>query len=187
MTQVEFLKHSVDTLDRLGVKYMIVGSYACMAYGESRLTQDIDIVVDLPMVAVAEFCDAYPAPEFYVSEPAVRDAVRNRFQFNVLHPSSLNKIDDILPRIDEWGAGRMNRRQRVRLLPGQEVDVASPEDVILGKLWYHSMGGSEKHLRDIAGILRISGEAVDRAGVSAWAEKLGYAAIWNEILKKVDG
>ncbi len=140
MTQVEFLKHSVDTLDRLEIEYMVVGSYACMAYGESRLTQDIDIVVDLTMKAVGEFCAAYPSPDFYISEPAVRDAVRTRFQFNVLHPSSLNKIDYILPRIDEWGAARMNRRQRVRLLPGQEVDVASPEDVILGKLWYHSMG-----------------------------------------------
>lgn len=187
MTQLEFLKHSVDTLDRLGANYMIVGSYACMAYGESRLTQDIDIVVDLPMRAVRDFCAAYPAPEFYVSEPAVREAVRDRSQFNVLHPSSLNKIDYILPRIDAWGAGRMNRRQRVKLLPDRDVDVASPEDVILGKLWYHSMGGSEKHLRDIAGILRISGDAVDRADVTAWAETLGYSAIWNEILKKVDG
>ena len=187
MTQLEFLKHSVDTLDRLGVDYMIVGSYACMAYGESRLTQDIDIVVDLPMKAVADFCAAYPPPVFYVSEPAVRDAVRTRFQFNVLHPSSLNKIDYILPRLDEWGAGRMDRRQRIRLLPERDVDVASPEDVILGKLWYHSLGGSEKHLRDIAGILRISGDAVDRADVSSWAQNLGYSAAWDEILKKQDG
>lgn len=187
MTQLEFLKHSVDTLDRLGVKYMIVGSYACMAYGEARLTQDIDIVIDLSMQAVAEFCAAHPPPLFYVSETAVRDAVRTRFQFNVLHPSSLNKIDYILPRIDAWGAGRMDRRRRVRLLPGREVDVASPEDVILGKLWYHSLGGSDKHLRDIAGILRTSGDAVDRADVLAWAEKLGYTAVWNKILKKLDG
>ena len=81
----------------------------------------------------------------------------------------------------------MDRRQRIRLLPERDVDVASPEDVILGKLWYHSLGGSEKHLRDIAGILRISGDAVDRADVSNWAQNLGYSATWDEILRKHDG
>ena len=41
----------------------------------------------------------------------------------------------------------------------------APEDVIIGKLWYFSEGGGERHLRDIAGILRISGEKVDRSEI----------------------
>jgi hypothetical protein len=58
------------------------------------------------------------------------------------------------------------------------VSTASPEDVIHGKLWCYSDGGSDKHLRDIAGILRTSGDSVDRADVTAWATKLGYLDIW---------
>ena len=86
MEQDDLLRLSVETLDRLGVPYLVVGSYACLAYGESRLTQDIDIVIALPERPVPAFCAAFPPPDFYLSEPAVRDAVRTNFQFNVLHP-----------------------------------------------------------------------------------------------------
>jgi hypothetical protein len=186
MEQADFLRHSADTLDRLGVPYMVVGSFACMAYGEARFTQDIDIVLDLPLPTVSAFCAAYPPPDFFLSEHAVRDAVRTRFQFNVLHPASGNKIDFILPRADEWGKARMNRRQGQRLIPDRDVFTASPEDVIVGKLWYYSEGGSDKHLRDIAGILRVSGDQVDRADVTAWATKLGYLDLWERVQKSVD-
>lgn len=187
MNQRELLTYVVSTLDRLAIPYMVVGSFASYAYGEPRFTQDIDIVLDLPAGGVPAFCDSFPAPEFYLSEPAVRDAVRTRFQFNILHPTSGNKIDCIFPSGNEWASSQLSRRRRLKLLEGVEAYVAGPEDVILGKLWYYTDGHSEKHLRDIAGILRISGDKVDRGNVGAWATKLGYSAIWNAILKKVDG
>ena len=36
-------------------------------------------------------------------------------------------------------------------------------------------GGSEEHLRDITGILRVGGERVDTAYVRQWADKPGPA------------
>jgi hypothetical protein len=100
--QTELLRHTIDALERLALPYMLVGSFASIAYGEPRLTQDIDIVVDLALAQVDAFCAAFPAPEFYLSDKGVREAVQARFQFNVLHPSSGNKIDFILPRTDAW-------------------------------------------------------------------------------------
>jgi len=50
---------------------------------------------------------------------------------------------------------------------------------------YYKEGGSEKHLRDITGILKISGELVDHNYISEWAERLGLEEIWQAILKKV--
>jgi hypothetical protein len=55
-----------------------------------------------------------------------------------------------------------------------DVCVAAPEDGILGKLWYFAEGGGDRHLRDIAGILRVTGDGVSRAEVERWAIKLGY-------------
>src|SRR4051794_32113644 len=150
---------------------MLVGSFASSAYGEPRFTQDIDIVLDLPAAQIPALCAAFPVPDFYVSESAVREAVQRRFQFNVLHTTSGNKIDFLLPRDDEWGRTQLGRRQRVRLLPDREGFAARPEDVILGKLWYFAEGGSDKHLRDIAGILRVSGDVVDRDDVGRWAAR----------------
>ena len=186
MNQRELLAYVVATFDRLAIPHMVVGSFASYAYGEPRFTQDIDIVLDLSADGVPAFCEAFPSPEFYLSEPAVRDAVHTRFQFNILHPTSGNKIDCIFPAANEWARTQLSRRQRLELLDGVEAYVAGPEDVILGKLWYYSDGQSEKHLRDIAGILRRLGSRVDRADVTRWSEKLGYTATWNEILKKVD-
>jgi hypothetical protein len=184
--QPELLRYTFEKLEGLGLIYFVVGSYASLLYGEPRFTQDIDIVVDLPAESIDAFCAAFPSPEFYLSADAVRDAVVRRFQFNVLHPASGNKIDFILARTDAWGRAQMSRRQRVRMLPDREGYAAKPEDVIIGKLLYYAEGGSEKHLRDIAGILGISGDAVDRSDVAEWAEQLGVGEVWRAVLAKVD-
>ena len=67
------------------------------------------------------------------------------------------------------------------ILPDMEGYTARPEDVILAKMQYYREGGSEKHLRDITGILKVSGEDVDRAYVNKWAEQLNLKEIWDAI------
>lgn len=59
--------------------------------------------------------------------------------------------------------------------------VTSPKDVILKKLEYYREGKSEKHLRDIAGVLKISGDEIDRAYIETWASRLGVREIWDHI------
>ena len=72
-------------------------------------------------------------------------------------------------------------------VPGAAVSTANLDSqVILGKLWYFSEGGGDRHLRDIAGILRVTGDGVDRAEVERWATKLGYLEIRRQIVAKVD-
>jgi hypothetical protein len=189
MEQIDLIRHAVQTLETLAIPYAVVGSWGSGIYGEPRFTRDIDIVVDLNLNLVPQFCAAFPNDEFYVSEQAARDAVRTRFQFNVIHPGSGNKIDFILTRPESWSAGQLERSRRVELRRGDEaldVSVAAPEDVILGKLWYFSEGGGDRHLRDIAGIMRVTGDGVNRAEVERWAARLGYLEIWQQIVAKVD-
>ena len=47
--------------------------------------------------------------------------------------------------------------------------------MILKKLFYFKEGGSDKHLRDVAGIILIQGEKIDQAYLDEWAAKLGVA------------
>ena len=173
-------------LEQLELRYAVVGSFASGTYGEPRFTQDIDIVFELPAGQIPGFCQRFPSPEFYLSEPAVREAVRRRGQFNVIHPSSGNKIDFILNRQDAWGRSQLARSQAIQLFPDRCGVLASPEDVILGKMVYYSEGGSEKHLRDITGILRICGETVDREYVVHFARELGLTEIWDAVLDRLD-
>jgi hypothetical protein len=186
MEQLDILRHAVEALERMKVPYVIVGSIASIAYGESRFTQDIDIIAAFEMKHIDELLTSFPQDEFYVSESAIRDAIRTSFQFNVIHPTSGNKIDFILPRGDQWASIQMGRGRPVRLFPDRDVMIAAPEDVILGKLWYFAEGGGDRHLRDIAGILRVTGDGVNRSEVERWAMTLGYLEIWQQILAKVD-
>ena len=186
MEQLELLRYGVDVLDRLRLKCALVGSYGVLACGEARLTRDIDIVVDLPHDHVGDFCAAFPAPEWYVSETAARQAVRDRRPFNVIHKTSGGKLDIMIPGRDKWGQGQLNRRRTVRLLPDRNVYAAHPEDVIIGKLRYFHEGGSDKHLRDIATILQLSGELVDCDDVRQWAEELGVTEAWEAVLSRLE-
>jgi hypothetical protein len=63
----------------------VKGSFATSLYGESRLTNDLDVVVDLPEERVRDFVAAFPSSDYYVSIDAVRDAVRRKSMFNIIH------------------------------------------------------------------------------------------------------
>ncbi len=187
MEQADLLRRVIDVLEDQGIVYLLVGSLASGVYGEPRLTADIDVVVELDPPQAANLCAAFPAPEYYASETAAREAVARGGQFNVIHPATGNKIDFIIARTDAWGRSQIARRRREHILPGRSGYTAAPEDVILGKLWYYREGGSEKHLRDIAGILQVSGDEVDTAYVDDWSEKLGLAAEWQVVLDRLPG
>jgi hypothetical protein len=177
----------VETLDSLGIPYAIVGSFASGAWGESRFTQDIDILVGLSSDKVRPLCQTFIQSDCYVSEAAANEALHYRGQFNVIHPASGNKIDFMIAAQNNWTTVQLERRRRVFLFPDREADVASPEDVILGKLLYYAEGGSEKHVRDIGGIIKISGDALDRPYVDRVAEQLGVTELWQAILKRISG
>ncbi len=82
---------------------------------------------------------------------------------------------------------RLRRGRRLSAGPDLEVCFASPEDVILKKLEYYREGGSEKHLRDIAGVLKVQGAGVDRRYIAEWAEKLGVRDLWELVIARADG
>jgi hypothetical protein len=184
--QPELVRKVIATLESQRLPYMVVGSLASAVYGQPRLTQDIDVVVALPVSEVDRLCAAFPAPEFYVSVPAARQAAAGGGQFNIIHPTSGNKVDVMVARQDAWGRSQLARRRRELIFPQLPGFVAAPEDVIIGKLWYYDEGGSEKHLGDIAAILQVSGAKLDRAYIEHWSQSLGLMAAWQAVLARFD-
>jgi hypothetical protein len=186
VTQAELLQYLAETLDRLALPYMIVGSHASIYYGEPRFTQDIDVVVELTASALPRLLEQFPSAEFYVSEEAARDAIGRRGQFNIIHGASGVKIDVFVGQDTEYDRLRLERRQRLPLIPGREACFARPEDVILYKLLYFSHGGSDRHLRDVAGIVAVSGAELDRAYLASWAARLGVAHLWEATRRRAE-
>jgi len=181
MELIELLTRVTDSLDQLGIPYLVTGSMATIAYGEPRLTNDIDLVVRLSPLQVPSLCDAFPEDEFYVSREAALDSARRWRQFNILHPKSGLKIDVMVADDSDFNASRFGRARLLSVAPDVTATFASPEDVILKKLEYFREGGSEKHLRDISGVLKIMGPELDQQYLVVWARRLGLSALWREI------
>ena len=174
-------------LDELGICYLVTGSMATIAYGEPRFTNDIDVVTSLLIEDVTRFCEAFPMPDFYISQEAVEGAVRQRRQFNIIHPTSGLKIDCIIPKDDDFERSRQQRGIRLQIVEDVDVMFASPEDVIIRKLQYYKLGGSDKHLRDIAGVLKIQGSRIDRPYIAGWANRLAVRDVWDLVVERAGG
>jgi len=183
MDAYELLLYAAKSLDQMRVTYLVTGSLATITYGETRFTNDVDIVADFNESHVKPVCEAFPDPDFYCSESAVRDAIRRRFQFNVIHPVSGLKIDFMVPTDDPFNRSRLNRGNLIELDDdGNAARFASAEDAILKKLQYFQEGGSDKHIRDIRGVLLVQGDAIDIDYLQQWAAVLKVESELKEVL-----
>ena len=179
------LRRLVEVLSGLGVRYFVTGSVASISYGEFRLTNDIDIVIDLRMEHVEPFCSAFPDPDFYLSHPAVTSAIRRRFQFNILEPDTGMKVDVMILADTDFARSCLDRAVLAPIPGAVEAWFSSPEDIILNKLLFYREGRSDKHIRDIAGVLKVQAERIDRVYILGWVEHFGLQAEWQLALDRV--
>ena len=170
MTQAEFLHEMVRHLQEAGLPYMVVGSVASTVYGEIRTTYDCDIVVDAPWPDVLGFIGGF-GQDYYVSEEAARDAWNRRSMFNIIHFASGNKADIICRKGHEYAGVAFGRRRRDLAL-GVEVELATPEDIILAKLQWSKKGESERQYRDALGVAKAQRPSLDLAYLTHWADDL---------------
>ncbi len=185
MGPYELLQKAVEIFERLHIPYLVTGSVAAMAYGEPRLTNDIDIVAAIHEQHIAGLLEAFPANKFYISDEMIREAIRLHGQFNIIHPSSGLKLDVIIRQDTPFDSSRFKRARRISPAESYEANFAAPEDVIIKKMEYYKAGESEKHLRDITGILKISKNEIDWTYITEWAQRLDLIEIWDAVRKRV--
>jgi hypothetical protein len=162
-----------------------VGAMATIAYGEPRFTNDIDLVLDLTPELINEFCKSFPDSDYYLSRSAVESAVNNRRQFNIIQTRTSLKVVCILP-ANSFDRSDLDRGKRKRVRDDFEAVFAAPEDVILKKLEYYKLGESEKHLRDILGVLKVSSDQIDIDRIEQMAVKLGVTDGWHLVLARLN-
>jgi hypothetical protein len=186
MSQQELLNTVLKTLDQLGIGYMLTGSHASSLYGEVRVTHDIDLVVDLMPEHVPALLDAFAGDRFYLSETAVKDAIRQQRMFNLLEIATAEKVDFWLLNDSEFDQIRFARRQRFDL--GEQIAfVSSPEDTILKKLhWCQESGGSEKQFHDVLRVYELQAELLDQIYLQKWVKELGVEDLWQRVLREAE-
>jgi hypothetical protein len=167
-------------LERLGVRYCIAGSVASSVYGEVRTTLDVDVVADLGPDDVDVLVAAVES-DFHVVVEAVDRAIRDRSSFNLIHEEMLVKADVFVPPDDPVFREQLARSRRVALLPDpeSEVELASPEDVVLHKLRWYEMGArvSDRQWRDVLGVLKVQRDKLDIAYLERAAASLDLSEL----------
>jgi hypothetical protein len=171
--------------EELGIPYAIGGSMASMTYGEFRATTDIDVVVSLRAEDVPRLLGHFPRPEFYHDEQAAREAVRTGGQFNVILTGEALKIDVHVAN-DEIARRQITRSRRHRSPSGRAANFSPPEELILKKLQYFDYSSSEKQLRDISSMLRVSEGEIDRELIATLAAANGLSHVWEAVLARLE-
>ena len=175
----DWLFQFTDPLERAGVPYAIVGSVASSLYGEPRVTNGVDLLIQLSDRDAGKFASAFSSEDFYVPPPEVIAVELGRTHgghINIIALESMTKADfyPLSQAEAEWFS-----RRRSLPIGGRQLWFAIPEAVIIHKLRFFHEGGSEKHLRDIRGMLAVSGGEIDRALLDRAVAELGLAEAWG--------
>jgi len=181
MPAADFIALFTAPLEQLGVPYMITGATAAILYGQPRLTNDLDVVIELQDHDIERLRAAFPEEEFYAPPADVigLELARNeRGHFNLIHHDTGFKADLYPIGTDPLHHWALPLRRRIPF-GNASIAVAPPEYVIVRKLEYFREGGSDKHLIDIRAILAISGDQLDRAALVSWIDRKGLAVEWR--------
>lgn len=165
------LSKVVERLTGANIAYMLTGSMALNFYGHPRATNDFDIVIEVQKTDAPRIISLFKE-DFYISEEAVTMALLRGEMFNVIDNESVFKIDFIAKKSDPFSIQQFKRRQKKELGYFQ-IDVISPEDLVLAKLIWSQQTNSELQMKDIRNILQILGANLDFTYMEKWATVLG--------------
>jgi hypothetical protein len=176
--------------DDLGIRYLVGGSLASAIYGKPRATQDVDLVAELTAPDVEPLARDLAA-DFYVDPDMIRDAIRRRASFNVVHLATMFKADIFIGRDDAWSREEMARARTEEIdTPEGRVAVrfASPEDILLHKLIWYKLGDqvSDRQWGDIVGVIQVQADSLDVAYLRSWAPALSVADLLARAWSKTD-
>ncbi len=168
---------------QLGIRFHITGGLTGTAYGEPRMTQDIDIVID-PVQTKARCADlvcSLRQSSFLFSEDVLLRAVASGGMFQLLDQKECLKLD-IYPR--ELIPGELDRSEQLEIFDGEMLPVVSRIDAAASKVVWISKG-SHKSRRDLRAIFRQAA-AEQQFAIQAWAEQANYALLLEEVLSESD-
>lgn len=159
------------------VRWVIGGSYASSTYGESRATNDLDVIAPLSEMQARRLVEKL-GDDFYAVEEVAVEATRRRSCFNVIDNRTFIKVDVFVPAAGPLGVGQLDRMRMVPLVRDLLFPVLAPEDVILQKLHWFRLGGetSDRQWRDICSVFSTSRD-LDQRYLDGVAASEGLAAL----------
>ena len=165
------------------IKFHLTGGVTNIAYGEPRMTQDIDVVVDNEALRrnLDAFIESLGDSEFLFDENDIKQAVKQKGMFQLLDSVEALKLD-IYPR--ELIPGELDRSEKIEIFDGMFVPIASLIDTAVAKLiWVEK--GSHKSRRDLRQLMRISTD-FQRQAIISQAAGIGLYNPLTNVLSEPD-
>lgn len=182
-SQEQLLKTITSLLQKANIPYMITGSISVILYGRPRASHDIDFVVEAHVGNMKRILRAFtslPHNEFMVDSLAIKDAIMQKFIFQILHLSTMLKFDFWLLKDEPFDQKRFQRKQKINIF-GQPMYFASAEDTILVKLLWYKESKIEKHLIDAAFVYQIQKKDLDKKYLVLWSKKQHTEKLLKEL------
>lgn len=175
---IEIMTTVASIFNDLGIEYVIGGSMASAYYGISRSTLDVDFVADVQPEHISSLVELF-GRDFYLDEPMIRGAIEQYGSFNLIHLSTMFKVDVFIPGTRDFDRLQLQRRVLAAIGPNeaQRAYLLTPEDIIIAKLDWHHRGGrvSERQWGDILGVLLAQKGRLDLRYLRDNAAKLGLS------------
>ncbi len=197
MNAMSFYFKVIQALEEIEAPYMIVGAFAGLAFGVTRATFDVDILVDLRERDFDALATRFPPPRYYADPEMMRNSTRMGIMFNLIDTELGVKADLVpLTREPDYRMAFARRiRQSFQDETGQTFTAwyAQPTDIIIGKLKAWEEGRSAKHPADIYAMLvfafsGLSDAEADLPAIAAAAARLGadVATLWRELRARAE-
>jgi hypothetical protein len=168
------------SLRKHNLPYMVVGGQAVLLYGEPRLTRDIDITLGVDVdhlgevLAVVQELNLKPLPQ------EIESFVRETMVLPSLDEHTGIRVDFIFS-YTPYETAAIKRARRVTIL-GQEVNIASPEDLIIHKIF----AGRPRDIEDVRTVL-LKNPTVDLQYTREWLKKFDESSEEKDFLKTFEG
>ena len=167
------------------IPYMIIGGQAVLLYGEPRLTRDIDITLGInydaldKILEIAKELSLRPLPENLDS------FVRQTMVFPAIDDLTGIRVDFIFS-FTPYETAAIRRAKKMLIL-NQNVFFASPEDVIIHKIF----ASRPRDLEDVRGII-LKNPKLDLTYIRKWLKefdlsseaKRNFLITFEQILKR---
>jgi hypothetical protein len=186
MLQPKLLINVLDVLNENQIDYMITGSLVSSIQGEPRATHDIDIVINITRADIPSFIKVFMPPHYYISEPAIEEAIQHKSMFNLLDTTGGDKVDFWILTDEPFDLSRFARKHEENML-GVTMKISAPEDTILMKLkWSKLSGGSEKQFMDAVRVYEVQYGKLDHQYMEKWMQTLDIKEFFERLKEKAE-
>jgi hypothetical protein len=172
----EALRDLAGAFATCGVRWYLFGAQAAIVYGATRVTEDIDVTVDLEGTSAKALVSALAGAGFDLRVEDAEGFVEKTRVLPLVHAATALPVDVVIagPGIEELFFARLRRHER----EGQAIPVASAEDLIVMKV----LAGRPHDEEDVRAVVRALGPTLDVAAIEETLRLLEQALDQRDLL-----